>query len=86
MRRCAPQRLPGQQPRDELAAARFRRGLAGLIAWPSSEPVYLGAIVGAQRPAWSGNEDPREAALDEAYGFLVAGAPELAQLERAVGR
>ena len=28
--------LAGEQPRDELAAARFaRRGLAGLIAWPS---------------------------------------------------
>jgi hypothetical protein len=35
--------LAGEQPRDELAAARFaRRGLGGLIAWPSSEPVYIG--------------------------------------------
>ena len=31
--------LAGEPPRDELAAARFaRRGLGGLIAWPSSEP------------------------------------------------
>lgn len=79
--------LAGGPPRDELAAARFaRRGLAGLIAWPSSEPVYLGALVGAQRPAWSGNEDPREAALGEAYGFLVARALVPEQLEWAVGR
>jgi hypothetical protein len=79
--------LAGEAARDELAAARFtRRGLAGVIAWPRSEPVYLGALVGAQRPPWSGAEDPREAALGEVYGFLVAHAPEIAQLPRAVGR
>ncbi|MCA1699865.1 MAG: hypothetical protein LC790_13560 [Actinobacteria bacterium] len=79
--------LGGEQPRDELTAARFaRRGLGGLIAWPTSEPVYVGAIVGALRPPWSGNEDPRAAALGEAYGFLVARAPVPEQLERAVGR
>jgi hypothetical protein len=79
--------LAGEAPRDELAAARFaRRGLAGVIAWPRSEPVYLGALVGAQRPPWSGAEDPREAALGEVYGFLVAHAPEIAQRPRAVGR
>jgi hypothetical protein len=79
--------LAGEPPRGEVAAARFaRRGLGGLIAWPSSEPVYLGALVGAQRPPWSGNEDPREAALGEAYGFLVARACAPAQLDRAVGR
>lgn len=79
--------LAGKAAPDELAAARFaRRGLDGLIAWPSSEPVYLGAIVGAQRPAWSGDEDPREAALGEAYGFLVARAGAPARLARAVER
>lgn len=79
--------LAGEPARDELVAARFaRRGLGGLIAWPRSEPVYLGAIVGAQRPAWSGSEDPREAALGEAYGFLVARVCSPAQLDRAVGR
>ena len=79
--------LEGAPPRDELAAARFaRRGLAGVIAWPRSEPVFLGAIVGARRPAWSGAANPREAALGEAYGFLVAGASAPAQLDRAVGR
>jgi hypothetical protein len=79
--------LAGEQPRDELAAVRFaRRGLAGVIAWPRSEPVYLGALVGAQRPPWSGAEDPREAALGEAYGFLVAHAPATDALGRVVGR
>jgi hypothetical protein len=78
--------LAGEAPRDELAAARFaRRGLAGVIAWPRSEPVYLGALIGAQRPPWSGAEDPREAVLGEAYGFLVAHAPASA-LGRAVGQ
>jgi site-specific DNA recombinase len=78
--------LAGEPARDELAAARFaRRGLGDLIAWPSSEPIYLGAVIGARRPAWSGNEDPRAAALGEAYGFLVAHASAPTQLERAVG-
>lgn len=70
--------LAGKAAPDEL--------VDGLIAWPSSEPVYLGTIVGAQRPAWSGNEDPREAALGEAYGFLVARATVPTPLERAVER
>lgn len=79
--------LAGEPPRDELAAARFaRRGLAGVIAWPRAEPVYLGAVVGAHRPRWSGAEDPREAALGEAYGFLVARAPATSKLGHAVGR
>jgi hypothetical protein len=78
--------LAGERPRDELAAARFaRRGLTGVIAWPRAEPVYLGALVGAQRPPWSGAEDPRAAALSEVYGFLVAHASARSQLERAVG-
>lgn len=68
--------LAGEAPRDELAAARFaRRGLAGVIAWPRAEPVYLGELVGAQRPAWSGAEDLRETVLGEVYGLLVARAP-----------
>jgi hypothetical protein len=79
--------LAREPARDELAAARLaRRGLSGLIAWPSSEPIYLGAVIGASRPAWSGSEDPREAALGEAYGFLVAHAPASAGRQRAVGR
>jgi hypothetical protein len=79
--------LAGKPPRDELAAARFaRRGLAGVIAWPRSEPVYLGALIGAQRPRWSGAEDPRAAVFGQVYGFLVARAPPTGELTGAVGR
>jgi hypothetical protein len=79
--------LAGERPPDELAAARFaRRGLAGVIAWPRSEPVYLGALVGARRPRWSGAEDPRATALGEIYGFLVARAPATGELGREVAR
>ena len=62
------------EPRDELLASRRfeRRGLAGLISWPAAEPDYLGSLVGACRPAWSGSEDPREQRLRDAYGFLLA--------------
>jgi len=79
--------LEGERPSDEIAAARFeRRGVAGLIAWPRSEPVYLGAVLGAQRPPWSGTEDPREAALGEAYGFLVARTPAASEIAWVVGQ
>ena len=33
---------------DDLAAARFaRRGLAGLISWPASDPIFVGELAGA---------------------------------------
>ena len=72
-------------PQSDLAAARFgRRGMAGLIAWPTSDPDYLASLVGAERPPWSGHEDPREQALCEVYGLLL-GAGESAAKLRAVG-
>jgi hypothetical protein len=60
---------------DELLAARRfeRRGLAGLISWPAAEPDYLGSLVGATRPAWCGDEDPREQRLRDVYGLMLAG-------------
>jgi hypothetical protein len=55
-----------------LAAARFaRRGLAGLIAWPSAEPVFVPELLGAARPAWTPHVDPRVAALAAGYEFLL---------------
>jgi hypothetical protein len=58
---------------DELAAARFcRRGLAGLIAWPVAEPIFVAALAGAQRPAWTPYGDPRLEALAATYRLLVA--------------
>ena len=45
---------------EGLAAARFtRRGLAGLIAWPAAEPVFVADLLAAARPAWTPHEDPR---------------------------
>src|SRR5829696_4766771 len=57
---------------DGLAAARFaRRGVAGLIAWPSAEPVFVAELLGAARPAWTPHADPRMSALAAGYQFLL---------------
>lgn len=65
---------PGRLP-EGLAAARFaRRGLAGLIAWPSAEPVFVAELVAAARPAWTPHEDPRVAALAASYQVLLDAA------------
>jgi len=78
--------LDGGEPPSQLAAARFaRRGLAGVIAWPQSEPDFLGSLIGAHRPPWSGSEDPREAALCEVYGFLIA-RRSIVERQEAVGQ
>jgi hypothetical protein len=66
-----------------LAAARFaRRGVAGLIAWPSAEPVLVAELVAAARPAWMPHEDPRVAALAASYQFLLDAA---ARVDLVVG-
>lgn len=58
-------------PPDSLAAARFdRRGLVGLIAWPSAEPVFDAALRGAPRPLWS-HADPRLDALAAGFALLL---------------
>ena len=57
---------------DGLAAARFaRRGMAGLIAWPAAEPVFMAELFGAARPAWTPQADPRETVLAAGYQFLL---------------
>ena len=57
---------------DGLAAARFaRRGVAGLIGWPSAEPVFVAELLGAARPAWTPHADPRMSALAAGYQFLL---------------
>jgi hypothetical protein len=57
---------------DELAAARFaRRGLAGLITWPDTEPVFRAELVGATRPAWTPYADPRVEVLAATYRLLL---------------
>lgn len=55
-----------------LAAGRFeRRGLAGLIAWPASEPIFVARLAGADRPAWTPYSDPRLEALAAGYELLL---------------
>jgi hypothetical protein len=69
----AHQRLP-----EDLAAARFtRRGLAGLIKWPVSDPVFILELAGTSRPAWSPHADPRVQALAAGYQFLLDAAAAL---------
>jgi hypothetical protein len=77
--------LAGGELGEILAVRRFaRRGLAGLISWPSAEPAYLGSVIGAHRPAWCGCEDPREQQLRDTYAFLLD-SPVLGDALRAVG-
>jgi hypothetical protein len=57
---------------DDLTAARFaRRGLAGLITWPVSEPVFTGGLAGAARAPWNPHADERLSALAAGYQFLL---------------
>ena len=59
-------------PPDSLIAARFaRRGLPGLIAWPSAEPVFAAELLGAPRPPWTPHHDPRLDALADAFALLL---------------
>jgi hypothetical protein len=60
---------------DGLAAARFaRRGVAGLIGWPTAEPVFVAELLPAARPAWTPHADPRMSALAAGYQFLLDAA------------
>jgi hypothetical protein len=68
--------LEGQLPASVAAARFLRRGLAGLIAWPVSEPAFLARLVPAARPVWSPHTDPRTEALAATYGLLLAAADE----------
>ncbi len=64
----------GRLPED-LAAVRFgRRGLAGLISWPITEPVFAAVVTGAARRPWTPYGDPRLEALAATYQFLLADA------------
>lgn len=64
-------------PRADAAALRFARGgLAALIARPVAEPVFVGVVLGAPRPAWTPHADPRLEALAAGYGLVLADAPD----------
>lgn len=76
----------GRLPED-LASARFwRRGLAGLIAWPAADPVFSAELVGAIRQAWTPYADARVAALACAYRLLLSQAHEGAVITAQRGR
>jgi hypothetical protein len=58
-----------------LAARRFALGgLAGLIARPVAAPVFVATVMGARRPPWSGDDDPRLGAVAAGYGLVLATA------------
>ena len=62
-------------PSVGLAARRFGLGgLAGLIARPVAAPVFVSTVMGARRPPWSGDGDPRFDALAAGYGLVLASA------------
>ncbi len=64
-------------PAADAAAARFARGgLAALIARPGADPVFVAALRGATRPAWTPHADPRLEALAGGYALLLANADE----------
>lgn len=66
---------------DSLIAARFaRRGVAGLLAWPASEPVFAARVLGAARAPWTPGGDPRLDALAAGYELLVAAPVTVADL------
>lgn len=49
-------------------------GLAGLITWPVSEPVFAGELLGAARQRWNPHADDRVSALAAGYQFLLQAA------------
>jgi hypothetical protein len=72
---------------DCLAAARFgRRGLAGLITWPVSEPVFARELLGAARERWNPHADDRVSALAAGYQFLLQAAAAQARPAAAEAR
>lgn len=76
-------------PPLSLPAVRFaRRGLAGLITWPTTEPVFTGPVLGGARPRWSPHDDPRIDALAAAFAYLLgvdsARATDLSMMEELV--
>jgi hypothetical protein len=62
----------GTTPDTLIAARLFRRGLAGLIAWPATEPVFVAEVLGGQRPPWTPHGDPRLGALAESFELVLS--------------
>jgi len=61
------------KPLESLIAARFeRRGLAGLIVWPRTEPTYAAVVLAADRAAWTPYTDPRVELLANSYELILS--------------
>ena len=70
---------------DGMAATRFaRRGLAGLIAWPTAEPVFTAEVIGAHRQPWTPHADPRLDALAPGFTVLLHAADQRELLQEAM--
>lgn len=77
--------LAGMTPVGPAAARFLRSGLVGLIRRPSSEPVFVASLHGADRPAWSPYADPRLEALAAGYRLVLSVDGEQGSSEEAVG-
>lgn len=70
-----------------VAAGRFeRRGLAGLIAWPVSDALFVAAVTGALRPAWTPHVDPRTESLAAGYELLLGFGAETSAMAKEARR
>ncbi len=70
-----------------IAAGRFeRRGLAGLISWPNTEPVFVVRVVGATRPPWTPHADPRLEVLAAGFELLLATPGDFAVITKEAHR
>jgi hypothetical protein len=78
--------LSGKQMQSLMAARFARRGLAGLIAWPSAEPIYTAVIVGAERARWAPYADPRLDVLAAGYEVILRVPTDLTIAHRVRGR
>jgi hypothetical protein len=73
-------------PPETLVAARFvRRGLPGLIAWPTAEPIFEATLLGGRRPPWTPHADPRLDALAAGFALLLRAPADATALNATAG-
>jgi hypothetical protein len=72
-RRFWPVGEAAQADYEALRAQALATGAAAdsLIAWPSAEPVFDAALLGASRPPWTPHADPRLDALAAGFALLL---------------
>lgn len=63
--------LAGTTPVGPAAARFLRDGMVGLLRRPNAQPVFVGSLRGAHRPAWSPHVDPRVVALAAGYRLVL---------------